>query len=126
MTVRRLRQVLIAAQDVDAALASYQANLGLQVMGCTEGEEGHIGVGGTTLVLLRPDLAARRLPGVEVGEGLLALCLEVDDLDGLVARLRGAGVQVAGPGPGPEEGTRAALVTGEHTGGAPLLLVQGP
>ncbi len=124
MSVRRLWQVLIAAQDVDAALDSYRANLGLQVMGCAEGEEGHVRVGETTLVVLRPDIARRRLPDLEASEGLLALCLEVDDLDGLVARLRAAGVEVSEPGPGPEEGTRAATVSPRHTGGAPLLLVQ--
>jgi catechol-2,3-dioxygenase len=124
MSVRRLWQVLIVAQDVDAALATYETNLGLRSMGCAQGEEGHIRVGETTLVVLRPDVAARRLPGTEASEGILALCLEVDDLDSLVARLRKSGVQVSGPGQGPEEGTRAATVAPEHTGGAPLLLIQ--
>ncbi len=124
MSVRRLWQVLIAASDVDAALASYEANLGLRSMACTQGEEGYIPVGETTLVVLRPDVAARRLPGSDISEGLVALCLEVADLDGVVARLRNAGVQVSDPEPGEEEGTRAARVAPQHTGGAPLLLVQ--
>ncbi|MCS7276198.1 MAG: VOC family protein [Dehalococcoidia bacterium] len=126
MAVRRLREVLIGAQEVDAALETYRANLGLQVMGCAEGEEGHVHVGETTLVILRPDIAAGRLPGIDPAEGMLAISLEVDDLDGMVARLRRAGVQVTDPAPGHEEGTRIARVAPEHAGGAPLLLVERP
>ncbi|HXG41103.1 MAG TPA: VOC family protein [Dehalococcoidia bacterium] len=126
MAVRRLREVLIAAQELDAALSSYESNLGLRPIVCAEGEEGHIPVGETTLVILRPDVAARRLPDVGTAEGMLAISLEVDDLDGLVARLRRAGIQVSDPAPGHEEGTRVARVAPEHAGGAPLLLVERP
>ncbi len=123
--LKRILEVIITAQDVDVALQSYERNLGLTVMGCAQGEEGHTRVGETSLVVMRPDIARRRFPHLGEGsEGLAALALEVDDLEGMVARLRQQGVEVEGPIVEQERGVRVALIPPHFAHGVPIELVQ--
>ena len=120
---KRILEVLISTQNVDTALDSYRRNLGLEAIGCAEGEEGHIRVGETSLVLLRPDIARQRLPLAEgSGEGLLGLTLEVEDLEGEVARLRRHGVEVEGPTA--EGNLQVAHIPPQFAHGVPIRLVK--
>jgi catechol 2,3-dioxygenase-like lactoylglutathione lyase family enzyme len=122
---RRILEVMISAQNVDAALDTYRRNLGLEAIGCVEGEEGHVKVGETSLVLLRPDIARQRLPLAEgSGEGLLGLTLEVEDLQEEVARLRRHGVEVEGPTT--EGDLQVAHIPPQFAHGVPIRLVQQP
>jgi len=122
--LKRILEVIVTAQDVDAALQSYERNLGLRVMGCAQGEEGHIRLGETSLVVMRPDIARRRLPHLEGGEGLAALALEVDDVEGTVSRLRRQGIEVEGPVADGERGVKVARVPPQFAHGVPIELVQ--
>ncbi len=125
MAIRRLKEVVIVAQDVDGALARYRDNLGLEGMGCAEGVEGRVPLGETSLVILSPQAAAERLSNWPGGqEGLASLTLEVDDLEGLVSRLRRAGIEVVGPEE--KEGLQVAFLPAEWAYGVPLYLVQKP
>jgi methylmalonyl-CoA/ethylmalonyl-CoA epimerase len=57
------------------------------------------------------------------GEGIHHLCFEVGDLDGTIARLRAAGVEIAGEaGRAGAEGARVAFLHPRSTGGVLIEL----
>lgn len=85
-----------------------------------------LGPGGGAIELLQPD------PGDNVvgrflgkrGPGIHHLALEVDDLPGLMARLKAAGVRLLDEAPRPgAHGTRVAFVHPASTGGVLVELV---
>ncbi|GBD14186.1 hypothetical protein HRbin25_00055 [bacterium HR25] len=122
--VRRLRYVLIGAEDPADALARYEANLGLRAAASGDGPAGQVTVGESLLLVLTAEEARPHLPvGTEAGEGLLALGLEVGDLEAAVEHLRQRGVEVSAPAPGILPGTRAASVAPAASHGVPLHLV---
>jgi methylmalonyl-CoA/ethylmalonyl-CoA epimerase len=83
--------------------------------------------GGGSLELLQPDAGDNPIRRFldKRGPGLQQLALEVDDLPGLVARLKAAGVTLIDEQPRPgAQGTTVAFVHPKSTGGVLLELVQ--
>jgi len=101
MNIRRIDHLAIAVPDVDAALVFFRDALGLKV-GHTDIEPGQgvrvtcMPVGDGLVELIQPmepeSGVARFLE--RHGPGMHHLCLEVDDLDAALARLRSHGVQL--------------------------------
>ncbi len=101
MKIRRIDHVALAVTDIDAALPFFTDVLGLEVTH-TDVEEGQgvvvafLPLGDSELELIEPVAAdsgvARFL--ARRGPGLHHLCLEVDDIDDALARLREHGVQL--------------------------------
>jgi methylmalonyl-CoA/ethylmalonyl-CoA epimerase len=85
------------------------------------------GRGGATLELLQPDAGdnpVRRFLGKR-GPGIHHVALEVDDLQGLCARLKAAGIRLIDEAPRPgAQGTTVAFVHPQSTGGVLVELVQ--
>jgi catechol 2,3-dioxygenase-like lactoylglutathione lyase family enzyme len=117
MTIQRMDNVLIVVDDLDAAKAFF-AELGMELEGETQVEgpavDGTVGLRG-----VRADIAMMRVPGgqgrVELSKfhappavraepenapanalGIRRIMFAVDDIDDVVARLRGHGAELVG------------------------------
>lgn len=106
MNVRRIDHLAIAVNDIDEALAFFRDALGLEVHH-TDVEEGQgvrvafMPVGDGEIELLQPVVpdsgVVRYLE--KRGPGMHHVCLEVDDFDACIERLRERGVEMIGDGP---------------------------
>jgi methylmalonyl-CoA epimerase len=129
MQARRIDHVVIAVQDLEAAVVTYQDNFGLQKV--RGGEVPGLGmrnvflqIGDAQLELVTP--LSDQGPVAEFltkrGGGMYLLALEVDDLDAAIATLQAAGVRVnvvAG-----SSGQRLAFVSPRATHGVLLQLLE--
>ena len=129
MKAKRIDHVVIAVKDLDAAVATYQHNFGLEKVG--DGEVPSLGIrnaflqiGEAQLEFITPlsehgpvaDFLARH------GGGMYLLALEVDSLDEAIATLQqqGARVHVATG----SSGQRLAFVSPRATHGVLLQLLE--
>ena len=129
MKAKRIDHVVIAVKDLDAAVATYQHNFGLEKV--SGGEVPALGIrnvflqiGDAQIELITPlseqgpvaDFLARQ------GEGMYLLALEVDNLDDVIATLQnqGARVQMATG----STGQRLAFVSPRATHGVLLQLLE--
>jgi methylmalonyl-CoA epimerase len=129
MKAKRIDHIAIAVKDLDAALATYQHNFGLeQVSG---GDVPALGIrnaflqiGDARIELITPlseqgpvaDFLAKQ------GEGLYLLALEVDNLDDAIAAIQSQGARVhVATG---STGQRLAFVSPRATHGVLLQLLE--
>ena len=129
MKAKRLDHIAIAVQDLDAAVATYQHNFGLeQVGGGTVPALGirnaFLQIGEAQIELITPlaeqgpvaDFLARQ------GSGMYLLALEVDNLDDAIATLQSQGARVnVATG---STGQRLAFVSPRATHGVLLQLLE--
>lgn len=101
MKINRIDHLAIAVEDIEAALDFFRDALGLEVTH-TDVEEGQgvvvafMPVGDSEIELIEPvetDSGVARFLERR-GPGLHHICLEVDDLDGAMARMRDHGVEL--------------------------------
>jgi methylmalonyl-CoA epimerase len=129
MQAKRIDHVVIAVQDLDAAVATYQENFGLTKV--SEGEVPSLGIrnanlqiGDAHIELMTPlsdqgpvaDFLAKQ------GGGMYLLSLEVNDLDAAIAELQDKGVRVNVAQGG--SGQRLAFVSPRATHGVLLQLIE--
>ena len=113
----RINHIGLAVQDAVPATAFWQA-LGLAVEGCEAVPTDRVGVsflpvGDSRLELLEPQGAEGPVQKflANRGEGMHHLCLEVEDLDGLLVQLQTAGVELIDPQARPgAHGSRVAFI----------------
>ena len=109
-----LGHLAIKVKDLDVSLDFWRDRVGLKEMHRLKREDG-----ATWLVYLRitdlqfleifPGAATDHAPGEEVN-GVLHICLTIDDLDVEVARLEQAGVRIVSPVKGGLDGNRGAWI----------------
>ncbi len=101
MAVRRVDHIAIVIPDIDEARSFYQDALGLKLARVEEVADQEVSVaffpvGQSQVELVEPVTetsgVARYLE--KRGPGIHHLCLEVDDLDGMLARLQAQGVEL--------------------------------
>jgi methylmalonyl-CoA epimerase len=129
MKAKRIDHVVIAVKDLDAAVATYQHNFGLEKV--SSGEVPGLGIrnvflqiGEAQIELITPlaeqgpvaDFLARQ------GEGIYLLALEVDNLDDAITTLQNQGARVhVTTG---STGQRLAFVSPRATHGVLLQLLE--
>ncbi len=131
-TFKRIDHVVIATEDLADAAAKWERNLGLRVEERVSRPLGsgfdvaRLPVGDAFIELVEPVEEKGRFAEQfkERGEGLFSISIEVDDLDGAVAYLRGKGARVSDPEPGIWPGSRVARVSQASTHGVSLQLIQ--
>ena len=127
MTGKRLRDVVVLASDLEAALSAWDRASGLRPAGAGPGGEGaaRLVVGDVSISLVSPPPADRSLlEAMESrGEGLYALIIECEDLDGTVAQLRERGATVSDIETR-TDGGRWAAIEEESTRGVPIRIVE--
>ncbi len=131
-TFKRIDHVVIATEDLADAAAKWERNLGLRVEERVSRPLGsgfdvaRLPVGDAFIELVQPVEEKGRFAEQfkERGEGLFSISIEVDDLYGAVAYLRGKGARVSDPEPGIWPGSRVARVSQASTNGVSLQLIQ--
>jgi methylmalonyl-CoA epimerase len=129
--LKRLDHVAVAVRELEEAAQAWERNLGLKVERVFQpaGSDvrlASLSAGNAFVELAQPLTSDHRLAAFmdEQGEGMFALSIEVDDLEAVVAELRGRGVQVSDPEPGVWEGTRLARISRESSHGVAIHLLQ--
>lgn len=130
--VTKINHIGIAANDITAALAVFSDGLGLPVSGSevVKGDAVRVSflpVGETRLEILEPVGGEGPVQKFlqSKGQGMHHLCLEVDDLPGMLAQLQLKGVALidAQPRPG-AHGSLVAFLHPRSTAGVLVELVQ--
>src|SRR5258708_25126238 len=86
--LKRLDSIEVAASDLADAASLYEKNFGFKVTKSADGKSASVEVGGAKIRLASGDKAAAAIAAS--GEGMIALWLEADDLDLVVADLHRA------------------------------------
>lgn len=128
----RIDHVVIATEDLADAAATWERNLGLRIEERVSRPLGsgldvaRLPLGGAFIELVQPVEDEGRFAEQfkERGEGFFSISIEVDDLDGAVAYLRGKDARVSDPEQGIWPGSRVARVSQASTHGVPIQLIE--
>jgi catechol 2,3-dioxygenase-like lactoylglutathione lyase family enzyme len=132
LKVKKLDHVVIATEDVEDSTAKWEHNLGLKADTTLEQPLGsgfkaaRVPVGDSFLEFVQPVAEKGRFyeQFKERGEGFFSISVEVDDLDGAIAYLRGKGAKVSAAEPGIWPGSRVARVNRASAHGVSLQLIE--
>ncbi len=131
-TIKRIDHVGVVVDDLQAALAFWQEALGLELthiddIPAERSQVAFLPAGGSEIELVRPttdDSGLKRFLEKR-GPGMHHLCLEVDDLEGMLARLKSKGVQLINETPMlGAGGKKYAFVHPKSAGGVLVELYQ--
>lgn len=132
--ITRIDHIAVLVADIELASAFWQDALGIDLshianVPAEQAQVACLPLGGSEIELVQPTSAdsglARYLE--KHGPGLHHLCLEVDDIRGLLARLQAHGVQLINPEPRlSADGKQYAFVHPKSTGGVLVELYQLP
>jgi methylmalonyl-CoA/ethylmalonyl-CoA epimerase len=131
MQAKRIDHVVIAVPDLDAAVATYQHNFGLEKVG--GGEVPSLGIrnaflqiGDAQIELVTPLTTTGPVANFleQHGSGMYLLSLEVESLDAAITTLQSQGIRVnVATG---SAGQRLAFVSPKATHGVLLQLLERP
>ena len=90
-TIKRLDRVVVATADLNDAAELYQRNFGFKLRQAPDSETATLAIGNAEIRLVSGSNPAMKLaPG---GEGMAALWLETDDVEGVARALETAGIK---------------------------------
>ncbi|OGO26070.1 MAG: methylmalonyl-CoA epimerase [Chloroflexi bacterium RBG_16_54_11] len=130
--ITRINHIAVLVEDIDASLKFWQELLGMQPshisdMPAEAARIAFLPVGEREIELVQPttsDSGLRRYLEKH-GTGMHHLCLEVDDLPGMLLRLKSAGVQLINEDPKVgEAGRQYAFIHPRSTNGVLVELYQ--
>ncbi len=132
--INRINHVAIVVEDLDAALRFWRDALGLPLSKTEENPGEHVDIaflplGESEIELLEPTDPDSGIGKylAKKGQGMHHLCVEVDDIDAVIARLTGHGVEMINETPRVrDEGTRYAFVHPKSAGGVLVELYELP
>ena len=132
--VKKVHHVALVVADMEAALTFWRDALGMQVAERREvpaeaAEIAFLPLGESELELVRPTAQDTGLARFlqKRGEGMHHLCLEVDDLDGMLQQLRQRGVELINETPrSGADGKRYAFIHPRSAGGVLVELYEMP
>ncbi len=132
--INRINHVAIVVEDLDAALRFWRDALGLPLSKTEENPGENVDIaflplGESEIELLQPTDPDSGIGKylAKKGQGIHHLCVEVDDIEAVIARLVGHGVEMINEAPRVrEEGTRYAFVHPKSAGGVLVELYELP
>ena len=132
--INRINHVAIVVEDLDAALRFWRDALGLPLSKTEENPGENVAIaflplGESEIELLQPTDPDSGIGKylAKKGQGMHHLCVEVDDIEAVIARLVGHGVEMINEAPRVrEEGTRYAFVHPKSAGGVLVELYELP
>ncbi len=132
--INRINHVAIVVEDLDAALRFWRDALGLPLNKTEENPGENVDIaflplGESEIELLQPTDPDSGIGKylAKKGQGMHHLCVEVDDIQAVIARLVGHGVEMINEAPRVrEEGTRYAFVHPKSAGGVLVELYELP
>lgn len=129
--VRKINHVAIVVEDIDTALAFWRDQLGLRLdhiedVPSQASKVAFLPVGEGEVELVEPTDPESRLAKYlsKRGEGMHHLCVEVDDIDGMLTQLKEKGVRLINEEPLDLPGRRMAFIHPKSTNGVLLELYQ--
>ena len=132
--INRINHVAIVVEDLDAALRFWRDALGLPLSKTEENPGENVDIaflplGESEIELLQPTDPDSGIGKylAKKGQGMHHLCVEVDDIQAVITRLVGQGVEMINEAPRVrEEGTRYAFVHPKSAGGVLVELYELP
>jgi len=132
--IKRVDHIALVVQDMDEALSFWRDCLGMDMSDRMEipdenAEIGFIPVGDSEIELVRPTADKTGLAKYLAfkGPGMHHICLEVDDIEGMLRRLREKGVRLIDEHPKESrDGTRYAFIHPKAAHGVLVELYQKP
>jgi methylmalonyl-CoA/ethylmalonyl-CoA epimerase len=131
-TVKRIDHIAVIVDDLQGALAFWQGALGLDLADLEEvpaerSQVAFLPAGGCEIELVKPTTddsgLARYLE--KRGPGMHHVCLEVDDLEGMLAQLKAKGIQLINETPvSGKGGVKYAFVHPKSAGGVMVELYE--
>lgn len=130
--IKAINHVALVVQDMEQSLSFWRDDLGMELHELhdvpAEGSQvAFLPVGGSEVELVRPTTEDSGIAKylAKRGPGIHHICLEVDDLAGMLEHLKGRGVRLINEQPRlAADGKRYAFVHPESTGGVLLELYQ--
>ena len=105
-TVKRIDHIAVIVEDLETTLGFWRDALGIELTGVEEAAEeaarvAFLPVGGSQVELVEPTVMDSSLKRFleRRGPGMHHICLEVDDLQGMLDQLRERGVQLVNETP---------------------------
>lgn len=132
--IKRVDHIALVVQDMDEALSFWRDCLGMDVSDRREitaenAEIGFLPVGESEIELVRPTVEETGLAKflARKGPGMHHICLEVDDIEGMLRRLKENGVGLIDERPKvSRDGTRYAFIHPKAAHGVLVELYQKP
>jgi methylmalonyl-CoA/ethylmalonyl-CoA epimerase len=132
MTVKKINHVAIVVPDIDAAMAFWRDALGMELSHVEEVPQQETRVaflptGDSEVELVQPTTETSGMARYmeKRGPGMHHLCLEVDDIEAMLVRLKEKGVQLINEQPTVGAGgRRVAFVHPKSTGGVLVELYE--
>jgi len=130
--ITKINHIAVAVSDIESSLSFWRDALGLELTELREvpAESAQIAflpVAGTEVELVRPTTDDSGLAKylAKKGPGMHHLCLETDDIEGMMAQLSDKGVQLINESPRTgADGKRYAFIHPKSTGGVLVELYQ--
>jgi methylmalonyl-CoA/ethylmalonyl-CoA epimerase len=129
--VKKINHIGLAVEDIESALLFWEGALGIKLDHTEEtGDKslklGFLKVGDSELEMVQPTTPDSTMTKFleKRGPGIHHICLEVDDIDGMLAQLKEKGIQLIDETPREMEGRRLAFVHPKSTGGVLLELYE--
>jgi len=132
--IRRLDHIAIAVTDMDAAIARFVDDLGIELAGREDvpsesTSTAFLPIDGTKIELIHPMNGEGPVAAYleKRGGGMHHLCFETDDIEGDMALLKAKGYRFLSEAPKPgAHGTRVAFIHPKSTGGVLIELAEHP
>ena len=130
--ITKINHIAVAVSDIESSLSFWRDALGLELAELREvpAESAQIAflpVGGTEVELVRPTTDDSGLAKyiAKNGPGMHHICLETDDIEGMMAQLKEMGVQMINESPRTgADGKRYVFIHPKSTGGVLVELYQ--
>lgn len=129
--VKKINHVAIVVEDIDAALTFWRGQLGLRLdhiedVPSQASKVAFLPVGESEVELVEPTDPESGLAKYlsKRGEGMHHLCMEVDDIEGMLAELKEKGVRLINEEPLNLPGRRMAFIHPKSTNGVLLELYE--
>ena len=130
--VKQIDHVAVVVQDMEQALAFWRDALGMELHGLRDGpaeksQVAFLPLPGSEVELVQPTTGDSGIAKylAKRGPGMHHICLEVDDIDGMMAQLKAKGVRLINEEPRTAaDGKKYAFVHPESTSGVLVELYQ--
>ena len=130
--ITKINHIAVAVSDIEKSLNFWRDALGLELaelrdVPAESAQIAFLPVGGTEVELVRPTTDDSGLAKylAKKGAGMHHLCLETDDIDGMMLQLKEKGVQLINESPRTgADGKKYAFIHPKSTGGVLVELYQ--
>ncbi|MBC8336972.1 MAG: methylmalonyl-CoA epimerase [Anaerolineales bacterium] len=130
--ITKINHIAVAVSEIESSLSFWRDALGLELAELRDvpvesAQIAFLPVGGTEVELVRPTTDDSGLAKylAKNGPGMHHLCLETDDIEGMMAQLKDKGAQLINESPRTgADGKRYAFIHPKSTGGVLVELYQ--